>query len=298
MTRAYHFNGLKLESEFHLPALAPWNGSRNVRPDIVVRQAAVPPQLDAPDHIGPVFQTKGASEYLLVLPGTGRILVRNGDEVLVDAELDADTSAILSGPLQAILWHQRGLLPLHGSVVVAGTQAIALCGPSAAGKSTLAAVLAGQGHTVIADDVCVIDPDTADVLAGCGRLRLWRDALDRLGIQSGALERAAGGKEKYVFDCGPGSAQERHQLAAVVLLARQNCGAVTIERLRGARATAALHDVVHMCRPANALDLGSEIFGMLTRLVTAGVAVWRLRVSHDVSSLDEAATLALGVLEA
>lgn len=297
MIRAYYFNGLKLESEFHLPALAPWQGPHHTRSDIVVRQAAVPPRLDRPDHIGPVFQTKGTSEYLLALPGTGRILVRNGDEVLVDAEPGADTSAILSGPLQAMLWHQRGLLPLHGSVVVAGTKAIALCGPSAAGKSTLAAVLAGQGHTVIADDVCVVDPREAHVLAGCGRLRLWRDALDRLGVESQTLERAARNKEKYVLDCGIRSAQERHRLAAVILLSRQRNGAVSIERLRGARAAGALHGVVHMRRPADALDRRSDIFAALTQLVSAGVTVWRLRVSHGVAALDEAATMALGVLE-
>jgi hypothetical protein len=298
MAQAYNFNGLKLESEFHLAALAPWDGPRHARSDIVVRQAQVPPQLDCPDHIAPVFQTKGASEYLMALPGTGRILVRNGDEVLVDAEPGADPSTVLSGPLQAMLWHQRGLLPLHGSVVVAGTRAIALCGHSAMGKSTLAALLAGRGHAVIADDVCVIEPDDANVLAGCSRLRLWRDALDRLGVESRSLERAALDKEKYVFDCGMQRAKERHRLAAVILLSRHETGSVTIERLRGARTTGALHEIVHMRRPADALARGPDIFARLTRLVAAGVTVWRLKVSHGAASLNEAATLALGVLEA
>jgi hypothetical protein len=298
MAHVYNLNGLKLESDFHLAALAPWDGTCHGRSDIVVRQARVPQRLEAPDHVAALFQTKGTSEYLLAVPGTGRILVRNGDEVLVDPEPGADPSSVLSGPLQAMLWHQRGLLPLHGSVVVVGTQAIALCGPSAAGKSTLAAVLAGQGHTVVADDVCVVDPGTADVLAGCGRLRLWRDALERLGIGTGPLERAARDQEKYVVDCGVGAAQERHRLAAVILLSRQNSGAVTLERLRGARAAGALHGVVHMRRPADALDRRSDIFTALTQLVSAGLTVWRLKVTHGVASLNEAATLALGVLEA
>lgn len=298
MAQAYNFNGLKLVSDFHLAALAPWDGTCHGRSDIVVREARVPLRLESPDHVAPLFQTKGGSEYLLALPGTGRILVRNGDEVLVDAEPGADPSAILSGPVQAVLWHQRGLLPLHGSVVVVRTQAIALCGPSAAGKSTLAAMLAGHGHTVVADDVCVVDPETADVLAGCGRLRLWHDALDRLGVETRALERAAQGKERYVFDCGPRSAQERHRLAAVVVLARQSSGAVRIERLRGVRTAAALKAVVHMRRPADALERGPNMFTALTRLVAGGVTVWRLHVVHGVAGLHEAATLALRTLEA
>lgn len=298
MAQAYNFNGLKLESEFHLAALAPWDGPSHARSDIVVRQARLPPQLESADHIAPVFQTRGASEYLMALPGTGRILVRNGDEVLVDAEPGADPSTILSGPLQAMLWHQRGLLPLHGSVVVVGTQAIALCGHSAMGKSTLAAVLAGRGHAVIADDVCVVDPHREHVLAGCSRLRLWRDALEQLGLESRALEKAARDTEKYVLDCGVGSAQERHRLAAIVLLSRLPNGAVSIERLRGARAAGALQSIVHMRRPADALARGSDIFAGLARLVAGGVTVWRLKVSHGIASLNEAATLALGVLEA
>jgi hypothetical protein len=298
MTQAYHFHGLKLESDFLLPALAPWAGPRHAPCDVVVRQAAVAPHLDSPDHIAPVFQTKGTREYLLALPGTGRILVRNGDEVLVDPEPGADPSAILSGPLQAVLWHQRGLLPLHGSVVVVGNRAIALCGHSAAGKSTLAAVLAGRGHAVIADDVCVIDPHQMQVLAGCGRLRLWRDALDRLGLETRALERAARDKEKYVLDCGVRSTEERHRLAAIIRLSRRDSGAVTIEGLRGARAVGALRGVVHMRRPAGALARDPDIFAGLTRLVSAGVTVWRLHVSHGTPSLDEAATLAVRVVEA
>ncbi len=298
MTQAYQFHGLKLESDFHLPALAPWDGPGHSPTDIVVRRAAVPPQLDRPDHVAPVFQTKGASEYLLALPGTGRILVRNGNEVLVDAEPDADASAILSGPLQAVLWHQRGLLPLHGSVVAVGTQAIALCGHSAAGKSTLAAHLAARGYPVIADDVCVIDPESALVLSGSGRLRLWRDALDRLGVDASTLPRAAMNKEKYVFDCGSHGREDRYRLAAVILLSTRSSNAVTLERLRGASATGGLYEMVHMRRPANALARGHGIFAGLTRLVSAGVTVWRLKACHGNKSLNEAATLVCGVLEA
>ena len=84
-------------------------------------------------HIAPIFQTSGAGEYLLVLPGTGRVLVRNGNEITVqpDAGASGNLNAILTGPILAVLWHQRGLLPLHASVVVIDGRAVALCGPAA-----------------------------------------------------------------------------------------------------------------------------------------------------------------------
>jgi hypothetical protein len=145
MTDAYDLNGLKLESDFPLPAFAAWDGSRDAFTDIVIRRGKVPSRLYRPDHIAPLFQTSGADEYLLVLPGTGRILIRGGREIAVEPEPDTpatNLSAILTGPIQAVLWHQRDLLPLHASVVVIKGRAIALCGCGAAGKSTLAAILA------------------------------------------------------------------------------------------------------------------------------------------------------------
>jgi hypothetical protein len=301
MIQTYSLNGLKLDSDFRLAALAPWRGRNDVPPDIVIRLGQVPPRLDRPDHVAPIFQTRGGREYLLTLRGTGRVLVRNGEEILVQPEADADPSAVLSGPVQAVLWHQRGLLPLHASVIAVGDRAIALSGHSTAGKSTLAAVLAGRGHTVIADDICVVDGGVAGgatVLAGSSRLRLWRDALDFLGIDPQTLERAAAGKQKYVLDCGTDCRGERRPLAAVIVLSRQTNGSVTIERLRGAGATGALHGVVHMRRPARALARGPAIFASLTRLIAAGVTVWRLKVPDGADHLADAARLALGVLEA
>lgn len=299
--RAYHFNGLKLDSDFHLPALAPWEGPRQARSDIVIRQARVPPQLDSPDHVAPVFQTKGTSEYLLALPGTGRILVRNGDEILVDPEANADPSGVLGGPVQAVLWHQRGLLPLHASVVAVSGRAIALCGHSTAGKSTLAALLAQRGHTVIADDICVIDAPAdggVSVLSGSARLRLWRDALHILGVDPHTLERAVAGKQKYILDCGASLSAERQPIAALVVLRRLSNGSISIERLRGADAANTLHKLVHTRRAAEALARGPAIFAGLTRLISAGATVWRLKVPAGAAHLGEAADTVLGVLDA
>jgi hypothetical protein len=301
MTQAYSFNGLKLESDFPLAALARWAGRRDARADIVVRLGRVPEHLERPDHVAPIFQTRNGSEYLLTLRGTGRILVRNGEEILVDPEANADPSAVLSGPIQAVLWHQRGLLPLHASVVTVRGRAIALCGHSTAGKSTLAALLAQRGHTVIADDICVIDAPAGgavSVLPGSARLRLWRDALEILGIDPQPLERAAAGKQKYVLDCGAASGPERQPIAALIVRQRLSSGSIAIDRLRGARAAGALHKVVHMRRPAEALARGCDIFAGLTRLVCAGVTVWRLKVPAGAVHLREAADQILGVLDA
>ena len=304
MTDIYDLNGLKLESDFPLPAFAAWDGSRDVFADVAIRRGKVPSQLDRPDHVAPLFQTNGAGEYLLVLPGAGRFLVRGGSEIAVEPETDTpatNLSAILTGPVQAALWHQRGLLPLHASVVVIKGRAIALCGCGAAGKSTLAAILAAQGHDVIADDICVVDArSNGEVLVppGCATLQLWPDALAELGVATDGLKRAVPDKERYLYDCGNRIPSSPQKLAAVVLMVRHHTlPPATLERLRGTQAADALHDSVHSRRPAAALGRAQPVFAAFTRMASARVSFWRLTVPEGLPRLREAAAKLLATLE-
>jgi hypothetical protein len=298
--RAYRLCALKLDSDIDLPALPEWDGPADAPADVNCRLGRVLPQLSRPDHIAPLFQTSGAGEYLLVLPGTGRILVRNGNEITVEPEADASNlSAILTGSIQAVLWHQRGLLPLHASVILIRGRAVALCGSGAAGKSTLAALLAAQGHSVIADDICVIDARSGGqvtVQPGYARLQLWPDALAALGLATTGLKRALAHKEKYFLDCGNGVASEPHELAAVVMIAHPALPPATLERLRGARAADALHDSVHTRRTADALGRAQPIFAAFARMASAGVSFRRLMLPEGKQRLRDAAKL-LATLE-
>ncbi len=304
MHRAYYLAALKLDCDFDLPGLLPWDGPATVPADVVFRLGRVPTRLEMPDHLAAIFQTRGRSEYLLALPGTARFLVRDGSQVTIELEPGADrnsTRAILAGPIQAVLWHQRGLLPLHANAVLVNGRAVALAGPTASGKSTLAAVLAAMGHQPIADDVCVVDAHVGAecaVLPGSPVLRLWRDTLDHLGIAAEGLPRALSEKEQFFVDRSERFLREPQKLAAVVLLLRRSSGALTIERLHGPDAVGALHRVVHTRRPARALGRDPEIFFALTRLLAARVTVWRLRVPDDLACLSEAASKVLAMLEA
>jgi len=303
VNRAYRLGGLKIASDLDLPELMTWDGSADAPADLVFRLGNVPQRLEQPDHVDILFQTRGRSQYLLALPGIGRILVEDGIAVTVEPEPGTDptdTRPFLNNPVQAALWHQRGLLPLHATVVAADGRAVALAGPSGAGKSTLAAVLAVRGCSVLADDVCVVEVSAggeASVLPAIPRLRLWRDALECLGLSAEGLKRVSSGLEKFLVNIDSGTPCEPHRLAAVVVLNRQLNSAVTITRLRGARATGALNDVVYIRRAAKALGRDPEIFCALTQLAPAGVTVWQLNVPEDLTCLGAAAAKVLTVLE-
>jgi hypothetical protein len=304
MSYAYRLSGLKLASDFDLPGLMPWNGPAGASSDIVIRLGRTPARLEVADHVAPVFQTQGSNRYLLLLPGTGRMLVREGCEVIVEPEPGADLTAIraiLAGSVQAVLWHQRGFLPLCGNAVVIDGRAVALVGPSAAGKSTLAARLSIKGHTPMADGLCVIDASEerpVKVLPGIPYLQLWRDALDHLGIATNDLTRVLATKEKFLLEYDDDYLETPQPLAAVVVLWRRVSGALGIERLRGLAAVTALRDNVYLRRPARALARDAAIFAAVTRLVAAGVTVWRLTLPDDPFYLDAAAAELLTVLRA
>src|SRR3984893_13935979 len=123
MNHTYRLGGLAVASDIDLSAWIPREVSTDSTADVVFRLGDVPPQLQAPDHVAPIFQTRGRSQCLLALPGTGRILMRKGNRVTLQPEPDAGTGlsaagALLAGPVQGVLWHQRGLLPLRASSIV------------------------------------------------------------------------------------------------------------------------------------------------------------------------------------
>jgi hypothetical protein len=303
MNYAYRLATLKLESDLELLELSPWDGPAAAQADVAVRFGKVPLRFETPDRVEAIFQTRGRDEYLLSLPGTGRILIRHGREVTVEPEADADplyTRALLTGPMQAMLWHQRGLLPLHANAVAIGDRAVALAGPSAAGKSTLAAILARDGHLILADDVCAVDiganPPRATVLPGVAPLRLWRDTIERLGLPLNGLRRALSDKEKFLVDRWSGCREPR-RLAAVIVLARRMNVALAIERLEGPLVDRMLRGVVHMRRQARALCREEDVSAGLAQMTQAGVTVWRLKVPDDPGCLEQAAAKVKDVLE-
>ena len=90
-------------------------------------------------------------------------------------------------PFAALL---RGREVFHAAAVEIGAGAVAIAGPSRAGKSTLTAELLARGHALVADDVTAVDADLT-VHPGPGLLTLRADVaaaveVERLGTVVGA----------------------------------------------------------------------------------------------------------------
>jgi hypothetical protein len=291
MSHAYRLSKLKVVSDIELPELMPWTGASDASDEVFFRVGEIPARLSNADEAAGGSLVPGGHRYLLTLGDKGKVLIENGREVIIDPAEGADptdTRAVIMGPVQAVLWYQRGLVPLHASAIGLNGRAVALAGPSGVGKSTLAAAFSTRGQTVLSDDICIVNTgDGATVLPSTPRLRLWRQALDHFGIPPDGLPRALSRSEKYLIE-GNWAGTEQWQLAAVILLSRGACRQVTIRRVRGRSAFSSLQDVVHMFDIARSLGFEAAIFTALGQMFDAGVTVWELSVPEDLACLEQA----------
>ena len=244
---SYKLAGLRVVSDLILPGLAPCGDEPLAGHDIVVRRASIPETLSVVDVAFPDGQCN-RDELLLNVPEVGRYLLRGGKEILIDQAPKSnygDLCAYLLGTMFGILGHQRGIPPLHASVIDVADGCVAFTGKSGAGKSTLAAALAARGHQVIADDVCFLqlgEKGRVQVWPGVNRIRLWEDAMVALGCDGTGIERELRGYNKYLIPMHPlGAPLQSRRLRRVYQLhaASDGCNA-GVYRLPGIVAMEAL----------------------------------------------------------
>lgn len=203
---SYRIAGLVVASDIELPgavgALDP------LAPDVVIQSARVPHALDAPGTEGPTWQLS-EDTILLGIPDIGRFLIQGGTHILYEADgrPAEDLAVFLSGPMMALLLDLRGQAVFRASAVWVNGKAVLFCGASGTGKSTLAAALGQRGYPLLADDICTVcvgpepcaQPDAA-------QLKLWGQAVLRLGLEPRRGAPLRRGLEKYYLDPGGGIA--------------------------------------------------------------------------------------------
>jgi len=197
LPQSYFAYGLPILSSLPLPELMP-EPSPDVH-QVRICTGAVSPELEGRKMSGGLFETS-PGRFLLRLEGVARYLVADGDRIVIDAAAEADEDSVrlfLLGSVFGALLHQRGLLPLHASGIETSKGAVLFAGASGTGKSALAATFHARGYRVIADEICALDRNY--VRPGIPRLLLWRDALDDLGLWSGALRQVRPNLKKYHF---------------------------------------------------------------------------------------------------
>ena len=226
--------GLDIRSELECPELLKGSGEA----DVFIRAGKTPEALPAVKIRGVCFEMN-EEQFLLKVAGVANYWVKNGREIVIEPTASAEAGDIrlfLLGSAFGALLHQRGLPPFHGSAVAMGGRAVLLVGPSAAGKSTLAAELCRRGHSLLADDVCVLRQEEGggpSVLPAYPRTKLWRDTLDALKIDESGLCRVRARMDKYSLPLGDSFCNTPLPLDAVYILSAYNGDIVEVEPVVG-----------------------------------------------------------------
>jgi hypothetical protein len=237
----YRCYGLVLASELELPDLgAPLEF--DATPDVVVRFGSLDGPPPGADPLPYGLWREGTSAGVEV-PDVGRYETRDGREVIIDPVDGADPRALrvfLLGSVLGAVMMQRDHLVLHGNAFRVGDACAVVVGHSGAGKSTLAAELDRRGLDVLSDDVVPVDA-AGLAIPGHPRIKLWDDALERLGVDTLGLERINDDHEKFQLplrrnEVGP------LPLRWVYVLERHAGEELLLEPVRGAATFGLLHE--------------------------------------------------------
>lgn len=197
MSHFYSAYGLTLQSEIQLPELI---STLATDADVWIHFDAITDSPLQTENTLHCYQNTDAGMYLY-WQGVGTFLIQEGQDVLIDLEIDLDEDRLrlfILGAVMGVVLHQRGFLVLHASAVALEGEAVAFIGQKRWGKSTMAATLHDRGHSLIADDVVALEIQRhqIQVQPAFPQIKLWPDAVACIGKQPEDLPRLGARLEK------------------------------------------------------------------------------------------------------
>lgn len=258
MPNLYRLYGLVAQSDLQFSELLPAEPGK--KPDILIKLGAVP-EVGPPDcrKLGP-FSSASSGKLWLSVPGVARFLIAQGREIVCDPlpGIDEDSVRVfLLGSCIGALLHQRGYLLLHGSAVEFDDGCLVCVGKSGAGKSTLAAAFQQQGHRILGDDVVAVN-ESGNAIPGFPRIKLWRDAAERLQIDTSGLSRIRPEMEKYDYPLGDAFHSEPLPVKWIYIIETHKETGFSIEKIMGLDKYLPLRENTYRPRIMQGLELESS----------------------------------------
>lgn len=179
--------GLHINSEIEFPEMLPGIFEEA---DVTIKMGKAPEKLDGDNVTRKVKVSASPDEYLLHVNKVASYYVRNGKEIIIDAEASADMNSIrlfmLSNAMAAIV-HQRSSIPFHASGVLTKDGLVLFTGRSGIGKSTTALALMQRGYRLFTDDVCVLHYNEGinkiEAVPSYPMMKIWETTLDEIGTE-------------------------------------------------------------------------------------------------------------------
>lgn len=283
----YHVFGLQLVSEIELSGLPPAESAPT--PQVSIRCGELPEHLPGSPVTRRYFEAS-QGQLLVRIKDVGRILVAHGENItfepLAGVEPVFTQLALLNLGMGALL-HQRGVLALHASAIATQQGAVLFCGHRRAGKSTLAAGLRQRGWSLVCDDKAAInlDGEHVMVLPSFPELRLWRDAIEHLGV-TGKTVKQMPKMDKFNLELEGGFHGTPLPLRAVYLLEPEETNRITLMPLTGMDKFQTLQRHTYANQFLKSLGLLPAHF-RLASVIAQQIPITRITRPNQVNLLDE-----------
>lgn len=208
---------------------------------------------------------------------------RSGPVVTVDARppaTDADVEDLLVSVVLPLVGQLRGHPTLHASAILLQDRGVGFVGPTGAGKSTLAALMAQRGARLLADDTLLLELREGELWATPTSSRVRLREAARVGVSTvGAQVRTNG---KLAIPLEAAAARARFAQLYVIDPASED---VVIEPLRPRDAAIALAHHLFRIDPKSP-ELLREEFAFV-EAVAANVPIARLSYPRRPEVADE-----------
>jgi hypothetical protein len=191
--------GLRVSSPLGL-----WRGIANSsEPDLLV-ELGRPREPDQTALLPSEWIDLGRSPVEFLFSHVAAYRVDSGRTISITPEPQADlemVAQVTRGAALAVALHQRGRVLLHGSCFAIGGRGVCVVGSSGTGKSTILAGMMARGAAFVSDGMTALGDNagTFSVLVGPPELRLWPDAIERLGESPERFPVASPGWDKRTF---------------------------------------------------------------------------------------------------
>lgn len=276
MSSCYSTYGLTLHSELPLPELRVDSGQAEIN----IQLGKVPIHLPDAQLITPGYMAN-ATATLVQLDTIGRCLAIEGHTLIVEPANGVDERSlrtyVLNTGLVALL-QQRPVMVLQSSAIRWNDAAVLFAGIGAVGKSTLAALFADQGSSILTDEVAVITSDDKNrpvVQPGYPALKLWPDTLARLKSDWPAPHRLRPGIGKRIVCVPARFVPQAMPVAGIICLSSSSRSGIRIQSIKGTESMTTLTALADRLR-----GVPSARIRALRFLLTGALA--RLPVCHRV----------------